>query len=52
MNLALHKGYKITKVYYTNAIGDLEKITLKQLSEESDKHISKYYRNRTINFKF
>lgn len=52
MNLALQKGYRITKVYYTNSEGELEKFTLKKLSEESDKHISKYYRNKTINFKF
>lgn len=45
MNLALHKGYRINKVYYTNSNGELEKLTLKKLTEEPEKHISKYYKN-------
>ncbi len=42
MNDIISKNYKISTVYYTNESGEIEKYSLKHLTDEPDKHISKW----------
>ena len=47
--LPLQKGYRITKVYYSDRDGNVVKSSIKQLENDKCKHVSRYYSN---SFKF
>jgi cytidine deaminase len=51
MNQTCARNYKIFSVYYTNKDGDFEKSSLNQLSNEPEKHVSKWYRENVRSFR-
>ena len=42
--LPIQKGYRITKVYYSNSDGDIVKTSLKHLQKDENKHITRFYK--------
>lgn len=50
INIPITKGYKITKVYYSNREGDIVKTNLKELDNDNDKHVSKFYKSSNCRF--
>jgi len=50
INIPITKGYKITKVYYSNREGEIIKTNLKKLDNDNDKHVSKFYKSSNCRF--
>jgi len=50
MNDTVLRNYKISSVYYTNKEGEIEKCSLRHLTDEPDKHISKWNREKRMTF--
>lgn len=48
INIPSTKGYKITKVYYSDRDGNIVKTNLRKLDEDENKHVSKYYKTRNF----
>jgi cytidine deaminase len=42
------KGYTIKNIYYSNSQGDIVETTLKNIIEDGNLHISKYYKNHNF----
>lgn len=45
-NLPISKGYCIKNIYYSNENGNIIKNKIKNLIDDDNKHLSRYYKNR------
>ena len=50
INVPVTKGYRITKVYYSNREGDIVKTNLNKLNNDKNKHVSKFYKASNSRF--
>lgn len=50
IKIPVQRGYRITKVYYSNRDGDIIKTDLKTLEKDDNKHVTRFF--KTNNFRF